>query len=273
MSASTVPLSRPREQMIEHRADHVTVGTDGSYWGDLALAWAARHAWLRGGQLEVLRPADRSALPSDVPHDVGLSHATRQFPLLPVSCRLVHDDPLTDLTAASVSSDLLVLGAKGHRHRSIGLGELVLPTVTEAHCDVLVVRGAPEAVRGQHRNVTAMVSGGNNDSLVLQRAAAMANTYRSRLRVVHAAPEFPLCDDRSEDVLHQACLQLKTFDPTPRTTTMVVRSMPHELIAQCDSTDMVVLGQGRSHRAAASLGAVAKSALYHALCPVLIVHQ
>jgi len=142
--------------------ERVTVGTDGSYWGDRALSWGTEHARLRGARLRVLHPAT--------------------------------DDPVSTLADASATSDLVVMGCRGHRHRLLGLGEAVLPTVAAAHCDVLVVRGRGTAQRGENRCVTAMVSGGVDDETVVPHAAAMATSHHSRMEVVHAEPPTAMDD-------------------------------------------------------------------------------
>jgi hypothetical protein len=96
----------------------ITVGIDGSYWGTMALDWAAHHAWTRGASLHVLR--DSADIPSDVPADLDLSHAHRLYPLLPITCRPVDASPVIDLTATSSDSSLLVLGCRGHRRFGLG---------------------------------------------------------------------------------------------------------------------------------------------------------
>ena len=266
MRAATLP--QPRTPLPTDPVEHVTVGVDGSYWGGMALDWAARHAWLRGADLRVLRAADPP--PADVPADLGLSHTRRRYPLLPITCQPTGATPVTDLTTASADSSLLVLGCHGHRR--IGLGELIIPTLMGARCDVLVVRGAPAAVRGQHRTVTAMISGKANDAAVLCRAAEFAAAYRSRLRVVHAATDVLRSPCPPDEVLHLAELQLKTLDTAVRATFSLLRALPHEALTHTDDTDLIVLHRGESHRHTNAPGPVTKTALYHAPSPVLVVH-
>ncbi|QUQ64032.1 universal stress protein [Kutzneria sp. CA-103260] len=246
-------------------AKAVTVGVDGSYWGGLALDWAACHAWSRGASLRVLRARDE--VPSDVPTDLGLSHAHRLYPLLPIMSRPVGAAPVVDLTTASADSSLLVLGCRGHRH--FGLGDLVIPVLTGARCDVLVVRGTPPAVHGDHRRVTAMISGGPDDTLVLRHAAEFAASRRARLRVVHAAPDELRLEPAPEDVLHIAELQLKSLALAVRASFTLARQLPHETVQRLIDTDLVVLATGQSPRH--PIGTVTRTALYHAPCPVLIV--
>jgi nucleotide-binding universal stress UspA family protein len=211
----------------------VTVGIDGSYWGGRALSWGTEHARLRGAQLRVLDPAT--------------------------------DDPVSTLADASATSDLVVLGCRGHRHRLLGLGEAVLPTVAAAHCDVLVVRGRGAAQRGENHCVTAMVSGGLDDETVVARAAAMATSHHSRMEVVHAEPPTAMDDGLFAEKVRIAALRLRTAVTT-------VRTLPHEVIANSDGSDLIVLGRGRSPGRPSNPGVVTKAALHHAPCPVLVVH-
>ena len=211
----------------------ITVGTDGSYWGDRALSWGAEHARLRGAQLRVLHPAT--------------------------------EDPVSTLADASATSDLVVLGCRGHRHRLLGLGEAVLPTVAAAHCDVLVVRGTAAAQRGENKRVIAMVSGGQNDVTVVEHAAAMANSHHARMEVLHAEPPTVMDDGVFAEKLRIEALRR-------RITVTMVRTLPHDVIANSDGADLIVLGRGRSAGRPSNPGVVTKSALHHAPCPVLVVH-
>jgi nucleotide-binding universal stress UspA family protein len=263
-AAAPLHAVRPSETRT---AEVVTVGADGSYWGGMALDWAARHAWLHGASLQVLRACHD--VPSDVPTDLGLSHALRLYPLLPITCRPAGSSPVLDLTAASAGSSLLVLGCRGHRR--FGLGEHVIPVLGGSHCDVVVVRGTPAAVHGEHRAVTAMISGGPHDFLILRHAAVFATARRSRLRVVHAAPAELRPERTPEDVLHIAELQLKALDATLRATFILSRALPHETLQHADDTDLLVVARGESHRHADAPGPVTRAALYHSPCPVLVV--
>jgi len=248
-------------------AEVVTVGADGSYWGGMALDWAARHASLRGGSLRVLRA--RADVPADVPADLGLSHTHRLYPFLPIASRPVGASPVGDLTAASATSSLLVIGCRGHRH--FGLGDLVIPVLTGARCDVAVIRGTPASVHGDHRVITAMISGGRHDRQVLRRAAEFAAAHRSQLRVVHAAPTDLRASQDPDDVLHVAELQLKALNTAVRATFSLARALPHEALQHADDTDLVVVSRGESHRHINTPGPVTKAALYHSPCPVLVI--
>lgn len=239
----------------------MTVGTDGSRWGEAALRWAARHAWDRGDELLVLLGANgRPTRP-----------ITRYFPLLPMRVRATDDAPLAAFTEAGRESALLVLGCRGERHRHLGLGALVLPTVFAAECDTVVVRGTDHAVDGRHRRVTAMVGGSPDDIVVIARAADTALTLRADLLVLHAKPgpltHHAISPDQDPDaVLAAAEVAVATLARQPATTIELVRSHPHEAVADRTDTDLLVVGRGGS-------GAVTRSALHLAPCPVMVVHD
>ena len=268
MPATATPAADRLTVPVQPIAEHITVGTDGSYWGDIAVSWAARHAWLSGMDLRVLRPVADSG-PSG---DVRLNAAARRYPLLPIVWHAVEGRPLTDLASASASSQLVVLGCRGDRHPRLGLGDLILPTIEVAQCDVAVIRGAPAAVQGEHRSIAVLISGGTNDAVVLQRAAAAADTYRSRLEVVHAVARYGPHSADTHNILTRAALQLSSIAPGIAVTTRLAWALPHEVIERIDHTDLIVLGRGDSRRTSAHPGAVTKGALFHAPCPVLVVH-
>ncbi len=237
----------------------VTVGTDGSYWGETALQWAARHAWLRDVELVVLRANDSTAL----------RQITRGLPLLPLRVRDVADAPLAALAHASAASALLVVGCRGQGRRTLGLGKLVLPVVRASRCSTLVVRGAPDAVHGKHHRVTAMV-GWADDVAVVRHAANMALTRGAELRITHADPlpvtAHPAPYEHDPDaVLAAARAQLAVLDRQLSTVVEVVRAQPHEVVATCTDSDLIVVGAGSR-----TTGCVTKAALYHAPCPVMI---
>ncbi|MFD1044260.1 hypothetical protein ACFQ1S_00940 [Kibdelosporangium lantanae] len=52
VTAETATVVTTDEPPVRHRP-RVTIGTDGSTWGDAALEWALRHAWLMNAGLRV----------------------------------------------------------------------------------------------------------------------------------------------------------------------------------------------------------------------------
>ncbi|HJP76238.1 MAG TPA: universal stress protein [Pseudonocardiaceae bacterium] len=243
------------------RGAPIVVGADSSYWGQIALRWAAEHAWLAGAVLEVHRP------PVPMTNDDRLGRVLRGFPMLPVAVR-VGVDPATDLLAASLDADLVVLGCRGNDHHGIGVGSAVTPVASGAACDVMVVGGRPAAVRGAHHQISVLI-GTDNDQRALASAAGLAALRRVPLRIMLAAPmvgPHPLrapVDDHLATLRTAEALTLR-LEPAVHTTTEIVWTSPHETVSKIDDTDVLVLGVHER------LDAVTRLALHHAVCPVLI---
>ncbi|WP_086664516.1 universal stress protein [Lentzea kentuckyensis] len=163
---------------------------------------------------------------------------------------------------------LVVVGYRGPGTSALGLGGHVLPVLATSRCDTVVVRGAAAALDGRHRHVTVLVSGGPGDGRVLRHAADVAHRRGAALRVLHAAPPPPArcgVDTDHSYVLARAAAILNGFPHHA----VLVRAQPHEAIARCGDTDLIVVGSGESHES----GSVTRAALHHAPCPVLVVHQ
>lgn len=263
MVVSNAPQrSRPARRMAERiRTARVVAGTDASHWGQVALRWAAEHAWLAGAELAVHRPP----VPSN--DDDRFGRILRGFPLLRVAVQ-VGVDAVSELLSASRDADLVVLGCRGNDHHGIGVGSAVLPVVAGAACDVLVVGGRPAAVRGNHHRISVLV-GTDNDLHALASAARLAALRRVPLRILLATPlvgPHPLRVPVDEHlaVLRNAEVVVRRFEPSVRTATEVVWTSPHETVSKIDDTDVLVLGMPER------LDAVTRLALHHAVSPVLI---
>jgi nucleotide-binding universal stress UspA family protein len=165
-------------------------------------------------------------------------------------------------------AQLVVLGYQSRSKSPLGLGGHVLPLVGAMDCDTVVVRGTTQARNGRHGRVTALVSGGPDDSMVLASAVRFARRHRALLRMLHAAPLSPLRADLDSDhswVLEQAEQALGGFPHTA----VLVRRQPHEAISRSLDSDLLVVGPGETHE----YGSVTRAALHHAPCPVLVVHR
>ncbi|MGM1062364.1 hypothetical protein [Saccharothrix sp. Mg75] len=204
----------------------VVVLDDGSPRCAEAVRWATAHAALLGAPLEEHRPTA---------------------------------DELHDLMLVSTRAQVVVIGYRGVDGTPLGLGRLVVPLTRHAACDVVVVRGTPEALDGGHRRVTALVTGDERDDLALARAADLAGRRGAALRVLHAVPPLPLRADHPEVPVRHADHVLRGV----RHSSVTARMHPHEAVARYADTDLLVL---------ADRGPTARAALYHARCPVLVAH-
>jgi nucleotide-binding universal stress UspA family protein len=264
ITAETPSVAASAETPYERHRPRVAIGTDGSTWGDAALEWALRHAWLMNAGLRVY-----SAKTSD---ETEIARRLDVYRWLHASVTACEDSPEHTLLGASAHTDLLVLGHHGHRTRqTLGVGHLVLPVVSGAGCDTVVVRGEPRAVRGEHGWITAAV-GGRHDEAVIRRATDIATRYRDGLRLVHAwppaGPRSVSTDAEPDDVLERARDMVGKFMPTLTPSLQLLRAQPHEAVETCVRSDLLVMGAGSEP---GTLSPVTRTALHLAPCPVMVV--
>jgi hypothetical protein len=135
-------------------------------------------------------------IPADLPPDIGTGSALRPYPQLPVRIRSSGDNSAAALLAAAASSRLIVVGCRGQHKCHLGVGRHAQLLVETATCDVVVVRGRPQAVHGEFRKMTAWLGdeSGEADEPVLARARDLAKATRSVLDVVQWGPTAPVPD-------------------------------------------------------------------------------
>lgn len=141
----------------------VVVGVDGSKPSALALSWACEHA--RGGAREVLAVCVRRLAP--LPDDlmIGASpwdeladaddpdapvrsmlddmagQAEADFPGLTILRRLLHGHPAQELIRLSQTTDLIVVGARGHgAFTGMLMGSVSQHLVSHSQRTVVIVR-------------------------------------------------------------------------------------------------------------------------------------
>ena len=257
----------------------IAVGTDGSYWGDAALGWAARHACVIGAELHV-HQADRRYvdIPADIPADAGIGATLRSMPMLPVRILRSGPDPVGTLVSASADADLVVLGCRGYHHGTLGVGRSVVPVVARARCDTVVVRGLPSSLHGRTRWITAVIRGNQQDVTVLAKAAKLAASLQSKVRVAHvtppAGPRWLPEQMSSASVLERAGTQLAKLAPKLSPEFRSLACQPPEAAVACPDTDLLVLGDGDTlHGDRTRLDPMTKAALYHSRSPVLVVRH
>lgn len=253
--------SRPRPSAGEAMPGAgVVVGTDGSYLGDRAVAWAARHACLLGDILHVYQSTGARA--GAVAH--GVNQVVHEYPALPVERHFIDAaDPLEDLVEAGAAARMVVVGARGRNHPGLGLGHLVRPLAARALCPVAVVKGHPDAIRGRHETVSVAI-GRVTDEAPLALAAEMAAREDAALRVIHAVTV-----PGDDDVVSWALARAKSLHPDLRVDVDARRCLPHEFVAGIHDTDVLVVGRGGT-RGQGGTGRVTNEALFHAPCPVVV---
>jgi nucleotide-binding universal stress UspA family protein len=229
--------------------------------GRSALLWAAKHAWLVGARLEVTGPA---------PESDGVEEVRRAFPSLPVSVR-----QRANLAAALIdsghTSDLLVLGCHDSRTHGLGPSPTVAAVAAHADCDVVVVGGKPHAILGRHDRIAVLLSPSTMERAV-HGAVMLAQPRHAAVHLVLTIP--PISVSRvaaatavAGPVLDEAAAMMRRLSPMIRVSTELLSAKPHEAVVRLTDSDVLVVG------ADGPLDALARAALHHARCPILVAHQ
>lgn len=260
----TAPATRQIQLPDQPHRRRITVGTDGTLWGDAALDWSLRHAAMLNAHLHVF------AAPAT--DDQSIARRLNAYRWLHTSVTVSPERPVKVLVEASKDTDFLVLGYRGRDHGPFGLGRCIMPIVTDAHCDTVVVRGETRGVRGEHHCVTAAL-GGRDDVLVVRRAVQFAVRSRGKLRLLHAEPlpdihAMPSTTD-SAHLLERAHNLVRELAPGLAPSLHLVRGQPHEALRSCTRSDLLVIGPGSQR---GQLSATASAALHMATSPVLVVN-
>lgn len=265
-SAPRVPR-QPTRKAERHR--RVAVGVDSSHWGRAALLWAAEHAWLTGAELEVHTAS--GGLRSEPATNAGVDHAADRFPLLRMRV-LATEDPTSALVRASREADWVVLGRRADGQHGIGISGAVLPVANRALCDVIVVGGAPEPIRGGFGRVTVLWNG-PADRHALRAAIRLAAARDAALHVLRPVAVYDCghvrlaTDDAYRADLDGAAAQAQRWQPALCVTTELAWTNPHEVVVRPGATDLLVIGS------AGRVDAVGRTALFHSPAPVLIAHD
>jgi len=130
------------------------VGVDGSDGGTLALSWATREAYARGGAVHAViawQWSDTEArlltgtTAEMVRHwswqvlEDALMLARHEFPGVVLTGQTYQGDPADTLVSLGVEADLLVVGSHGHGRVGTPLGSVAGNCVHRATCPIVVV--------------------------------------------------------------------------------------------------------------------------------------
>jgi nucleotide-binding universal stress UspA family protein len=134
----------------------IVAGVDGSDSSIKALDWAARQAELTGSMLEVITTWQwpqsygwAAPFPSDFdPQSTAetllndaIAQVRADHPQVNVRTTVIEGHPAPVLVDASRTTDLLVVGSRGHgEFAGMLLGSVSEHCVTNAHCPVVVMR-------------------------------------------------------------------------------------------------------------------------------------
>jgi hypothetical protein len=161
----------------------------------------------------------------------------------------------------------------GHRPAPADLLTEIEALATEP---VLVVPPGPADVG--LLEVTAAIHNLPDDAPVLSAAADTARHLGTPLMLIHGLPVsfaersvgLRAALEHARRLLDTAAQRLVHDAPDVHAATRLVRAHPHELVGEDLDTGLLVIGGPRRH-VPDDLGLVARSALHHAACPLLIV--
>jgi nucleotide-binding universal stress UspA family protein len=162
----------------------------------------------------------------------------------------------------------------GHRPSPVHLIVELAALTTDP---VLVVQPGPVGTGAAE--VTAALHDLPDDAPVLAEAADTARHLGAPLVLTHGLPVsfaersvgLPPALDHARRLLDAAARRLVADAPGVHVATRLVRAHPHELVGEDLDTGLLVIGGPRRGCGDDDLGLVARSALHHAPCPVLIV--
>ncbi|NMH99314.1 universal stress protein [Pseudonocardia acidicola] len=153
----------------------------------------------------------------------------------------------------------------------------VAALLTEADGTAVLVPRRTIAHAGPPR-VVAALRDLPDDAAVLADAADSAAQLAAGLTIVHGVPTsfgersvgLAAAVDHGRRLLDAGVEQVAAFAPELAVTADLVRARPHELVGEELEADLLVLGGPRAG-GRGELGLVARTALHHAPCPVLLV--
>ncbi|MHA6795453.1 universal stress protein [Pseudonocardia bannensis] len=141
---------------------------------------------------------------------------------------------------------------------------------------VLVPR--PAVAHGGPLRVVLALRDLPDDAAAVADAAEVAEQLRAGLMIVHGVPTsfgersvgLAAAVDHGRRVLGAGLERVRALAPGLAVAVQLVRARPHELVGEDLDADLLVLGGPRTG-GHGELGLVARSALHHAPCPVLLV--
>jgi nucleotide-binding universal stress UspA family protein len=267
----------------------VIVGIDGTPASDAAVRWAAAEAARTGARLRIVLVARHTGTQTQTHAQVAAAIGEASRPGLEVTGHVVTgDDPADVLTSLAADAALTVVGSHGHTALTEALrGATGTRVAMRAPGCTVLVRGRTDATDGP---VVVGVDGSPTDHRLLAVAFEHAARRGCDVVALRALPPPAAAWGVGIPSLTGNPVQLRatlltelTADlqrrheqyPTVRATARMPGGDPASaLLDASGKAQLLVLG-GRPHGPAAALlaGSVSQRLLYHADCPLLIVHS
>lgn len=263
--------------------DHaIVVGLDDSPASAAALEWAAREADTRELPLHLIHTVQPPLWPdSDRVSEFDGSPAgcvidarravANAFPRLPMSWSQHYGSALPALTWASRFATLIAVGTRAHGPiRKVLAGSTSIELIADAHCPIVVLRGAPEQTNRSGPIVVGL-KGDESDGDALPAAFREADARHRTLVAVHASDYGFMEQVRIERMV----TAVHRHYPGVGVKVHVKRGDSAELlVGRSRQASLLVLGtHGRHEAAGVVLGSVSQDVLRHAECPVMVARR
>ena len=271
-------------------SDHgILIGYDGSSSSHQALGWAAREARARGVALTMCYtwvPGSAGPPLAGEPQDVARESAERilatgtRSALAPEVRQLLVEGPAAQMLCEhSHAADMVVVGSRGLGGLSgLMLGSVSLQVAAYAAGPVVVVRGHWRAV-GQYLpgHVVVGADGSEATASVLEFGGEEAALRGVPLTVVCALSDTPgsmgMAHRMEEDVERSIILWEKAHPGVDVHRQITIESPRTALLSAAQDAQLLVVGcRGLGGMKGMPLGSVTQALLWHAPCPLAVIH-
>lgn len=283
------------------RPGSIVVGVDTSNASMGALDWATTLAQQTHSPMHILhgfspdRPDWAFGMGSGTDHferagERVLNRAKNRIQLrdrmIQVTTGLTESYPAKAMVRASALASMVVVGARGDSLLQVSpLGETAHQVAAHASCPVALVREDHAADNSYHR-VTVGMDRSEASAKALEWAFEHAERTGADVQVIHAwqprdAKDPGLGDaswanyaDRIRELVEQRIQEHRAAHPAVKVHTEILQGNPtRTVIHESTESDTLVLGaRGDGGFEGLRLGRVAKDALSHSSCPLVIVH-
>lgn len=283
------------------RPGSIVVGVDTSQASMVALDWATTHAQLTRSPMHLLhgfspdRPDWAFGMGADDDHfkragERVLNRARNRIQLrdrmIQVTTGLTTSYPAAAMVRASSLASLVVVGSHGDSLLHISsIGETAHQIAGHAACPVAVVRKGSSSESEYHR-ITVGIDHSDQSSRALSWAFDEAERTGSEVFAVHAwqprdaqdptlgAADWDSYAERCRGFVEGRIAEQQARHPGVKVRTEVLQGNPtRTIVTESESSDVVVLGtRGDGGFDGLHLGRVARDALGHAHCPVVLTH-
>lgn len=286
----------------------IVAGYDGSPGSDEALRWAVEEAKMRGCVLTVCQawaPRYLALLGDAAVYDLarqrgetilacGVRRAEASLGTKSVTSLPVRGPAVAVLRELSTTAEMVVLGARGYGDddddgspnasgpggcgvRGTGLGSVAWQVAGHARGPVVVVRGKWRLPHHNPGPVVAGADGSASSDSVLRFAFQEARLRDTQLVAVCALADTPASLGAGscvrEDFDRALEVQEKAHPEVPVVPHVSPGSARTALLDAAAGAQLLVVGaRGRGGLGGMSLGSVAHIMLYHAPCPVAVLH-